>query len=365
YEGFYLAIGAQAGRKLGIEGEDSEGVIAGVEFLRSVNLGQKVELKGKVIVIGGGNVAVDVARTAVRVSTGRVEMYCLESREEMPAAKDEIAETLAEKIGINNGWGPAKILTENGKVVGVEFKKCVSVFDKEGRFSPAYDDNERITAECCYVLSSIGQSVVWGDILQGSKVVLNRNQTAQADSLTYQTAEPDIFVGGDVYTGPRFAIDAIAAGKEAAISLHRFVHPGQSLTIGRDRRQYREIDRTNIVVDDYDHTPRQQVAQIALEDAFRDNRGTFTEEQVRKETRRCLGCGVTVVDTTMCVGCGQCTTRCKFDAIKLEKVFDEHGVVYEKVALKALPHVVKRKAKILVTSAKEKWAGKKAGRGNA
>jgi NADPH-dependent glutamate synthase beta subunit-like oxidoreductase/NAD-dependent dihydropyrimidine dehydrogenase PreA subunit len=360
FEGFYLAIGAQAGRKLGIEGEESEGVITGVDFLRNVNTGKKVELNGKVVVIGGGNVAVDVARTAMRVNTGSVEMYCLESREEMPAAKDEIAETLAEKIGINNGWGPAKILTENGKVTGVEFKKCVSVFDREGRFSPVYDDNERMKVECSYVLSSIGQSVVWGNILDGSKVVLNRNRTAQADSLTYQTAEPDIFVGGDVYTGPKFAIDAIAAGKEAAISLHRFVHPGQSLRIGRDRREYKEIDKTNIVVEDYDHTPRQRAGHIALDDAFRDVRRTFTDEQIKKETQRCLGCGVTVVDTTMCVGCGQCTTRCKFDAIKLEKVFDEHGVVYEKVALKAIPHVIKRKAKILVTSAKEKLAGKKA-----
>jgi ferredoxin len=340
-------------------------VISGVDFLRRVNLGEKVELNGKVVVIGGGNVAVDVARTAVRVSTGSVEMYCLESREEMPAAKEETAETLAEKIDINNGWGPAKILSENGKVTGVEFKKCVSVFDKDGKFSPMYDDQQRIEVECSYVLSSIGQSVVWGNLLEGSKVVLNRSQTAQADSLTYQTAEPDVFVGGDVYAGPQFVIDAIAAGKEAAISLHRFVQPGQSLTVGRDRRLYKEIDKKNIVVDDYDHTPRQQVVHAASDDAFRDIRRTFGEDQVTKETQRCLSCGVTVVDTTMCIGCGQCTTKCKFDAIKLEKVFDEHGVTYEKIIPNTLPHAIKRQVKVLATATKEIFTGKGGGGSNA
>ncbi|MEG1524898.1 MAG: FAD-dependent oxidoreductase [Clostridia bacterium] len=359
YQGFYLAIGAQNGRPLGIEGEDAVGVVSGVEFLRNVNLGRHADLEGKTIVIGGGNVAVDVARTASRKGASSVEMYCLESREIMPAAADEVEETLSEGIVINNGWGPNRILVEHGRVQGVEFKKCISVFDENGKFSPKYDENNTVSVACNAVLTAIGQSIDWGNLLDDAKVELNRNLTAQADARTYQTAEPDIFVGGDVYTGPLFAIDAIAAGKEAAISLHRFVHPGQSLTIGRDRHVYKEIDKSNVVLEGYDTTPRQQVAHTKMADAFRDDRATFTEEQLKKETERCLGCGATVVDTTMCLGCGQCTTKCKFDAIHLEKIFHAEGVIYEKIAPTSLPHILKRQVKVAVHSIKESFSGKK------
>lgn len=359
FEGFYLAIGAQNGRKLGIAGEDAEGVISGVEFLRNVNLNRPVALSGKTVVIGGGNVAVDVARTAIRKGASEVSMYCLESRETMPAAADEIEETLAENIVVENGWGPKRILTENGKVTGVEFKKCTAVFDAEGRFNPQYDENNTVTVACSYVLTSIGQSIDWGGLLEGSKVELNKNNTAKADGVTYQTAEPDVFVGGDVYTGPKFAIDAIAAGKEAAISLHRYVHPGQSLTIGRDRHDYVELDKDNVEFGDYDHTPRQQVVKTKVADAFCDERSTFTEEQIKKETARCLGCGATVVDETMCVGCGMCVTKCKFDAVKLERRFDASGVVFEKIAPSCVPHILKRQVKIAATSIKNSVTGKK------
>ena len=173
---------------------------------------------GKVVVIGGGNVAVDVARTAIREKTESVGMYCLESAKEMPASPDEVEEAVAEGIAVNNGWGPKRILTENGKVVGVEFKKCVSVYDANRKFAPKYDENDTITVPADYVLLTVGQSIIWGDLLKDTKVEFNRNGTIKADALTYQTAEPDIFAGGDVYTGPKFAIDAIAAGKEAAFS---------------------------------------------------------------------------------------------------------------------------------------------------
>ncbi|MEA4895348.1 MAG: FAD-dependent oxidoreductase, partial [Oscillospiraceae bacterium] len=245
YKGFYLAIGAQAGRKLGIEGEDAEGVIAGVDFLRNVNLGNEAKLSGKVVVIGGGNVAIDVARTAIREDAESVGMYCLESASEMPALPDEIEEASSENIAINNGWGPKRIIVENGKVTGVEFKKCVSVFDN-GKFAPKYDENETITVAADYVLLSVGQSIDWGKLLEGSKVELGRGNAALADGFTYQTAQPDVFVGGDVFTGPKFAIDAIAAGKQAAISLHRFVQPGQDLVFGRDRREYRSLDKSSL-----------------------------------------------------------------------------------------------------------------------
>ncbi len=354
YKAFYLAIGAQGGRSLGVEGEDSKGVIAGVDFLRDVNLDKGVKLSGKTVVIGGGNVAIDVARTAIRTGASEVSMYCLESRNEMPALDEEIKETLEEGIAINNGWGPKRIVTENGKVTGVEFKKCVSVFNSEGRFAPQYDENDTIIVEAENVLLSIGQSIQWGGLLDGNKMEVNPNGTVKADSLTYQTAQPDVFVGGDAYTGPKFAIHAIAAGKEGSISIHRFVQPGQSLTLGRDRREYHAFDKNNVVVDGYDNVPRQQIGhnpQVKI--SFKDDRLTFTEEQMKKETERCLGCGAAQVDEYMCVGCGQCTTKCKFDAIHLYRKYDTKPDRYERLPMKLAANAVKRAGKIVATGVKE------------
>lgn len=333
FEAFYIAIGAQAGRKLGIEGEDTPEVISGVDFLKAVNLGKNVALNGNVIVIGGGNVAIDVARTAARVGAGNTYMYCLESLQEMPALPEEIEEAQDEGIRIFNGWGPKRILVEDGKVKGVEFKKCISVFDDEKRFSPQYDEERTITVDADHVLVSVGQSIEWGGLLDGSKVECGRGNTAIADPLTYQTAEPDVFVGGDVYSGPKFAIDAIAAGKEAAISIHRYVWEGQSLTIGRNRNIYKALDKDNldkdVIRNGFDDTRRQRVIHDrAKRKTFRDDRLTFTEEQVKKEAARCLACGATIVDQNRCIGCGVCTTRCKFDAIHLVKKFDADIINY-------------------------------------
>lgn len=354
YEGFYLAIGAQGGRKLGIEGEDADGVITGVEFLRNVNLGKDVKLPRRAIVIGGGNVAIDVARTASRTGATDVKMFCLESREEMPALKEEIEETLEEGIAIENSWGPKRIVVENGKVTGVEFKKCTSVFNSDGRFAPEYDENDTMIVETDVVLLSIGQSIEWGNLLDGSKVELNRNNTAKADGLTYQTAEKDVFVGGDAFTGPKFAINAIAAGKEAAISLHRFVQPGQSLTLGRDRREYHMFDKDNVVIEGFDNVPRQRIGHNPeAKNSFKDDRVTFTEEQMKKETERCLGCGAAKVDAYMCVGCGQCTTKCKFDAIQLIKTGHSVPNTYEKLPIKMAANAIKRAGKIVATGVKE------------
>lgn len=347
FKAFYLAIGAQAGRKLNISGEDAEGVIAGVDFLREINLGNMPEMKGKVVVIGGGNVAIDVARSAVRTDASKVSMYCLEQRDEMPALPEEIEEALEEDINIFNGYGPKEILTENGHVSGVIFKKCIKVFDENGRFSPVFDEDDTITVEADYVLLSVGQGILWGDLLKGTKVELNPNGTVIADGFTYQTAEPDIFAGGDVFTGPRFAIDAIAAGKQAAISLHRFVQPGQSLVYGRDRREYRSFDKENVMVEGFDTTPRQRAGHTDTKKrGFTDSRVTFTEEQVKKETQRCLGCGAAVVDEYMCVGCGQCTTKCKFDAISLIRTHNEFAPVFEKLPIAVAKYAVKRTGKI-------------------
>ena len=349
FDGFYLAIGASQGRKLGIEGEDGEGVILGVDFLKNVALNKQKPLHGKVVVIGGGNVAIDVARTATRVGAESVNMYSLEKREEMPALEEEIEEAESENVIINNGYGPKRIIVKDGKVVGIEFKKCVSVFNEEGKFAPKYDENDAITIEADYVLVSIGQRIEWGKLLEGTNVKLNKNNTVSVDEF-YVTGESNIIAGGDCVTGPKFAIDAIASGKEGAISIHRAVWPGQTQKYGRDRRKYISLDKDNLEISGYDNVKRQRPLSIKENHGtFKDTRATFTEEQMKLETSRCLGCGAAKVDTYMCIGCGQCTTKCKFDAIKLvrnEKTVE--GKVYEKLPIEMAKHAIKRAGKIII-----------------
>lgn len=354
YKAFYIAIGCQGGRLPGIPNDTAKGCASAVDLLKEVNANEKYDIKGDVVVIGGGNVAIDVARDSKRCASDdtKVNMFCLESRETMPASVEEIEEAESEGIVVNPGWGPKEVLVdENGEVRGVVLKKCLSVFDAEGRFNPTYDESELMTVECKHVFFSVGQSIVWGDLLKGSKVELGRGNGAVADELTYQTAEPDIFVGGDVYTGPKFAIDAIAAGKQGAISIHRFVQPQSSLTIGRNRNDFIELDKNDIKVENYDNSSRQIPGHndaIDTKHSFRDAKLLFTEEQVKAETARCLGCGASVVDPNKCIGCGLCTTKCEFDAIKLHRELPECSrmVPYEDRLKFVLPNMVKQSIKL-------------------
>lgn len=320
YEAFYIAIGCQGGRKINVPGEDAEGVMTGVDFLHATTDNENYKLTGDTVVIGGGNVAIDVSRSAVRCDSPKVYQVSLETRDIMPALPEEIELAESEGIEFHGGWGPKEILTENGKVTGIVFKKCTQVKNAEGRFDPQYDENDTMTIPCSNVLLSVGQGTVWGDLLKDEAVEF-RGPAPVADPVTYQTTVDDIFVGGDMFTGPRFAIDAIAAGKEAAISIHRFVQPGSSLTIGRNPNYYKELDKTDILVENYDNTGRQTPGHNESIDkkSFRDSKLVFTEEQVKAETARCLGCGASIVDPNKCVGCGLCTTRCEFDAIHLHR----------------------------------------------
>ena len=232
YKAFYVAVGCQGGRKTGVAGEDAKGVMTGVELLHITTDDESYKLTGDTVVIGGGNVAIDVSRTAIRCGSPKVSQVSLETRDIMPALPEEIETAESEGINIIGGWGPKEILTEDGKVTGIVFKKCTSVKDADGRFNPQYDENETMTIECSNMIMSVGQAIEWGSLLEGTKVEFWHGNYPVADKVTYQTAEPDIFVGGDVYTGPKFAIDAIAAGKQGAISIHRYVQPHSSLTIG-------------------------------------------------------------------------------------------------------------------------------------
>ena len=350
YRGFYVAVGLQSGGRLPVPGGDAENVISGVDFMRDVNLRDKKSLSGRVVVIGGGNIAADVARTAVRCGAENVSLYCLEGYDEMPMGEEDRSECERDGVTVYAGWGPREVSVEGGKAAGVSFVKCLKVKDENGRFAPVYDENTVQVAPCTTVLFCIGQKAEWRELLSGTAVEFDPNGTAKADPVTYQTAEADIFVGGDAFTGQKFAIDAIAAGKQGAVSLHRFVQ-GATLTIGRDRRQFIELDRKSalIAVDSYDNTPRQRVGyNEALRNTFRDERVAFTAQQVRAETARCLGCGASIVDPNKCIGCGVCTTKCAFDAIHLHREHPECSTMYacEDKMKAILPYMIKRSIKI-------------------
>ena len=322
-----------------------------MDFLREAGAKESFGLEGDVVVVGGGNVAIDAARISSRCTDAKISMFCLETREKMPASNEEIEEALEEGITLNCGWGPKEVLEEDGHVSGVVFKKCTRVFDAQGRFSPEYDENDTITVPCRHVIFSVGQAIDWGHMLDNLHVELRPNGGAIANKLTYQTSEPDIFVGGDVYTGPKFAIDAIAAGREGAISLHRYVHEHCTLTIGRNRRDFIELDKENIKVDAYDTSGRQIPPKADVKEqakTFRDLSHSLTEEQVKKETSRCLSCGASVVDPNKCIGCGICTTKCMFDAIHLHRELPGASVMRtsEEKLKYILPNMVKQSIKV-------------------
>ena len=358
YKGFFLGIGAQKSSALRIPGEELEGVFGGVEFMREVNLGSKPAIGDKVAVIGGGNVAMDVCRTAVRLGAKETYVVYRRSEDEMPADKMEVAEAKEEGVKFLFLNAPAEIIGEDGKVKALKVEVMeLGEPDEKGRRKPV-GTGKFETIEVTSVIGAIGQRVDLGRIAPEA-MAFNRNGTVQADGVTYQTAQPDVFVGGDVYTGPKFAIDAIAAGREAAISLHRYVHPGQSLTLARNRRDFIELDKSNlaIAVESFDNSSRQVPGHDAKKaKSFSNDRMAFTEEQVKKEASRCLGCGATVVDENKCIGCGLCTTKCEFDAIHLRRELPEASTMIKaEDKMKAiLPYAAKRAAKIAIKDMKAK-----------
>ena len=359
YQAFYVAVGLQQAAKLNIAGEDLKGVKSGLDFLREVNAGKLKKLTGDVVVIGGGNAAIDVARAALRLTKGSVNMYCLEKDEEMPTVPDEKNAGIADGVVINNSWAPKAILGEGGKVTGIELMRCVSVRDASGKFAPVYDENETITVPCSNVLVAIGQRSVYGDVLAGTAAETADGRLIAHAAVTFQSNEPDIFVGGDCATGPKYTIDAIATGREGAVSIHRFVNKGQTLTIHRNTREFKELNKDDIVL------PTEKIkkparAAVAIDSkkvrTMQDDRVTFTEEQIRSEASRCLSCGRSVVDPNKCIGCGICTTKCEFDAIHLKRVRPQNSkMIPAEDKFKAIgPYAAKRQVKIIKKSLAEK-----------
>ena len=350
YKGFYVAIGAQKSSKLGIPGEDLDGVYGGVDFLREVNLGGSPEIGKKCAVIGGGNVAMDVCRTAIRLGAETTVIY-RRSEEEMPADKEEIAEAKEEGVKFCFLNAPVEILGTDGKVTGIKVEIMeLGEPDEKGRRKPVGTGNYE-TIEVDSVLAAVGQAIDWGGLDIG-KLSTGKKGNALADPVTYQTEQPDIFVGGDVFTGPKFAIDAIAAGREGAESLHRFVQDGQSLTRGRNLREFYELNKEELVfgVDSFDKPARQAIVHDPKKArTFEHDRLTFTEEQVKTEASRCLGCGVSIVDQNKCIGCGLCTTKCMFDAIHLQRDVPEASTMVrceDKVG-PMLKHAAKQSIRII------------------
>ena len=291
----------------------------------------------------------DVCRTAVRLGAETYVIY-RRSEDEMPADKEEVAEAREEGVKFCFLNAPVEILGNDGKVCGLKVEIMeLGEPDEKGRRSPV-GTGKFETIEVDSVLAAVGQSIDWGSLDIG-ELKTGKKGNAIADPVTYQTEQKDIFVGGDVYTGPKFAIDAIAAGREGAESLHRFVNEGQSLTISRNLREFYELDKENLLIDMdcFDRPARQAICHDASKaKTFEHDRLTFTEEQVKAEASRCLGCGVSVVDRNRCIGCGLCTTRCMFDAIHLQRDVPEASTMVrceDKVG-PMLKYVAKRAIKI-------------------
>lgn len=356
YKAFYIAIGCQGGRRPNVPNDKAKGTDIAVHYLRECFDNQNAKFTGDVVVVGGGNVAIDCVRNAHRLGANSVKMYCLEGRNEMPANNSEIQEALEENIEIFNSWGPKEVkVNENGEVCGIVFKKCTRLNDENGKFSPLYDENDTVEVKADKVVFAIGQCIEWGDLLKGTKVEFWHGNYPVADKFTYETADPDIFVGGDVFTGPKFVIDAIAQGHEAAESLHRHVRPRASMTIGRDRRDFTPLNKEDIMTPDYDNAGRQEAGMdesIDYKSSFKDAHKTLTEEQVKVETSRCLSCGAAHVDPHKCIGCGLCTTKCRFDAIHLLRDTPKCSkmVVAEKKYIPLLTYGLKRAFKIVMHS---------------
>ena len=329
FKAIYLAVGASKGAKVGCPGDDLDGVFTGIDFLREVNLGNKPAIGKAVAVIGGGNVAIDVARAAVRLGAKTTIVY-RRDRDAMPAADDEIEEAVEEGVKFKFLAAPAEI-TGEGKAAELK----VEIMElKDGK---PVGTGEFETMKVSTVISAIGQKI---DLEGIEGINTGAKGTVLVDEYGRTNVE-DVFAGGDLVTGPKFAIDAIAAGKEASISIHRYVHPGQTQDLGRDHRDYKPLDVATLGINavGFDNAPRQKAAGAPAKEAkksFKDLRGTLTEEQIKKEAARCLGCGCVVVDEDMCIGCGICTTKCKFDAIHLEKVMDHTSYSYMNTLMTAV-----------------------------
>jgi heterodisulfide reductase subunit A-like polyferredoxin len=325
YSAVFLAIGLHNGRKLGIENEDTKGVLQGVDFLRDAAMGKKVGIGREVVVVGGGNVAIDVAQTAKRLGADNVTLICLEGREEMPAWEYEIVEAVEDEINIVNSFGPRNFFIdkEDQRVSGIEFKSCSKVFDENGRFNPQFDENVCQTFHCDTVIVAIGQSTN----LEGIKeqgIAISRPGGLEADSITLQTPIDWVFAGGDAFYGPKSVVDAVSCGKEAAISIHRFIN-NMDLREGREKTW--EFVRPAIENEEKkDRIKVDCLEPKARASNFLEVSQGYDEEKAKQEAARCLSCG-------LCSECYQCVDACLAKAIDHSQVAEDKDITVGSVVL--------------------------------
>ncbi len=315
YAAVFMGVGLHAGRKLGIENEDAEGVLQGVDFLRDTALGKDVPVGNNVLVIGGGNVAVDVALTAKRKGAENVTMVCLERREEMPAWEHEIEEALEGDIKIVNSYGPKSFFIDPDlkKFSGIEFKTCTAVFDGEGRFSPSFDENACEAFFGDTVIIAIGQATDTADI-EKQNVPMTARGGLEADPVTLQTPIEWVFAGGDAFYGPKSVVDAVASGKEAAESIHRYIN-GMDIKEGREKNW--TFEKPDVINEPHkDRTPVRCLDPEARACNFLEVSFGYNEDEAKTEADRCLECGI-------CSECYQCVKACLADAIDHEQTVEE------------------------------------------
>jgi NADH-quinone oxidoreductase subunit F len=297
YQAVFISAGAQASKRIGIQGEDEgiEGLYYGLSFLTHVKTEKEVRLKGKVVVVGGGNVAVDVARTAFRVGAEDVQIFCLESRDEMPAWEKEVEEAVEEGIVINPSWGPSRIVHENGRVKGIEFLRCTSVFDAEGRFSPSYDEETRQFVETEAVIISVGQAPDTSFLTKDSQLEMALwRGSLRVDENTLSTNIPGVFAGGDFTTGPTFVIRAIASGRRAALAINRYLQGEKGrLKIVDEKSPLQVPHELALEEESTGEKPRAKLTVEKPEERTRDFREVekgFSETEAWYEAKRCLRC---------------------------------------------------------------------------
>jgi len=298
YQAFFLATGLHQNKRLNIENEDMDGALKGIDFLRDVSLGNSVSVGNRVIVVGGGSVAIDSAMTSFRKGAQEVTLVCLEERDEMPAWEHEIQTALEEGVNIINCFGPNRFLQEDGRFSSVEFKRCTCVFDKDGRFNPQYDVTDLTELEGDTVIAAIGQ-VADLSFAEKQGIPVSSAGTLEADPVTLETPIKGVFAGGDVYHGQASIAEAIGSGREAAVSIDRYIK-GQDLRLGRLGRDKVLKAITEPQKETYDPSARGQMPCLEPQERvknFDEIQKGFTEKVAVQEGKRCIMCGASCVQS--------------------------------------------------------------------
>jgi len=316
YQAIFIAIGNQLSRRIELEGAEPDGVLWGLDFLRDVNLAREVKVKEKVVVIGGGNVAVDVALTALRLGAKEVRMACLESGDTIPAHKEEIDQALAEGVAINEGWGPRRILKDGKAIIGIELARCTSLCDEKGMFNPCLDEQDIRTLDADMIILAIGQAPDLS--LISKEMSITEGGTIKIDPITGETTLPGVFAGGDIVSGASTVVEAIAAGRSAAVSIDRY-HRREDLKKGRDATPDRVKKPPKEGIPEMTRLQTPLLSTDERAKTFREVATGFDEDMVYLESQRCMTCGSRAVINFVeeCRLCQACERNCPQKAVSI------------------------------------------------